>query len=421
MNMTNAIKVDPSGKTITINSLMVGNADFFSVVSSQPETKRDQVVLDVIGVGSAAMRRVQTTVDVDLVEKRFAELSTNFERTLSRFERQTNQELEKHLSPTESGSYTKYIADLVSAARRDCQGWSADLGKAAKELLDPDRKNSAVGRLEEIIEQAAAKFEEMFDPNLKGSYSSRLNEQLSSVFGTGGRAGTLQGALNDALRPVLAELREVKERIEARKAAERVIASSSLKGRPFEELVQARLSQLGQPFGDDVLAVGNGNGGTRAGDFLVSLNGSGRRIVVEARDRRQISLPAIKAELDREIGEREADFAIYVSSGVDMLPQHVGDFQVYGDKVVTTLPNLHIGYRLARLLALSEAPKGEVDLPALRSVLGKIKDSARSLRDVKAKASQVKKLADGIHSDVEGAESGIIELLAQAEQLLSCA
>ncbi len=136
--------------------------------------------------------------------------------------------------------------------------------------------------------------------------------------------------------------------------------------------------------------MGSGNGGTRAGDFLVTVNGSGKRVVVEARDRKQMSLPAIKGDLEREMVERDADLAIYVLSSADMLPQHVGHFQVYGDKLVTTFDNLHIGYRLARLLVMSESPDGDVDLVALRAVLSKIKDAARSLRDVKSKASQAK-------------------------------
>src|SRR3989442_688876 len=113
----------------------------------------------------------------------------------------------------------------------------------------------------------------MFDPAMKGSYAARLNEKLNDLFGGDGHAGVLSTSLNDALQPVLRELRELKEKVEARKAAEQVIASSNLKGRPFEELVQVRLSSLAQPFGDDVSAVGSGSGGSRAGDFLVTVNG----------------------------------------------------------------------------------------------------------------------------------------------------
>ncbi len=416
--MTHTVEVDSSREVVNIADLTVSNPDFFAVVAVQPESNREQTVLDVIAVGSAAMRRVQTTVDVDFVEKRFGGLAANFEHALGAFEKQAIDTLTKRFSPTESGSYTKHIADLLAAARKDVQGWTTELAKSANDLLDPDKKSSAVGRLDELVREASEQFERMFDPEVKGSYAARLSDQLSSLFGGDGRPGVLGTSLHEALQPVLRELRELKEKVEARKALEQVVATSTLKGRPFEEQVHLRLSQLAQPFGDDVLPVGSGNGGSRAGDFLVTVNGCGKRIVVEARDRKQMSLPAIKEELERQKTEREADFALYVSSGSEMLPQHVGDFQVYGDRLVTTIDNLHIGYRLARLLAMSQAPEGEVDLPALRGVLAKIKDAARSLRDVKSKASQVKKLADGIHTDADGTEQDILNLLEQAESLM---
>jgi hypothetical protein len=411
--------VNDEAKTVTISNLTVSNPDFFSVIAAQPDSKREQTVLDVIAVGSAAMRRVQTTIDVDFVEKRFGVLSAGFERGLGAFEKQLAESLEKRFSPIESGSYTKHISDLVGMARKDFQGWTTELEKAAKKLLDPESKTSAVGQLEKLVEEATEQFERMFDPETKGSYGAQLSGQLEKLFGGNGRIGVLQGALTDALKPVLTELREVKEEVKVHKAAEQVIARSTLKGQPFEELVQARLAQLAQPFGDDVLAVGTGNGGSRAGDFVVGVNGSGKRIVVEARDRKQLSLPAIKQDLEREMKERDADFALYVSSGLDMLPQHVGEFQIYGEKLVTTMDNLPIAYRVARVLALMEEPDGQIDVGCLRSILARIKDAAQSLRNVKTKASQIEKLADGIRSDGEQVETNIVSLLAQAESLLS--
>jgi hypothetical protein len=416
--MTCTVNVVADGKTVVISNLTVSNPDFAAVIAGQAKPNREQTTLDVIAVGSAAMRRVQTTVDVDFVEKRFGVLCAAFERALASFEKQALESLSKRFSPTEPGSYTKHIADLVGSARKDVQGWTTELAKSSKDLLDPDKKSSAVGRLEELITEASEQFEQMFDPEVKGSYTSRLNEQLASLFGEEGRPGALGNSLRDALQPVLKEIQELKEKIEARKAAEQVIAASTLKGRPFEELVHARLSQFAQPFGDDVLAVGNGNGGSKAGDFLVMLNGSGKSFVVEARDRKQMSLPAIKGELDRERAERDADLAIYVSSGPDMLPQHVGDFQIYEDKLITTVDNLHIAYRMARLVAMSQAPTGEIDIPGLRGVLTKLKDAASSLRNVKTKASQIRKLTDGIQTDADGTEEKLLALLEEAEEFL---
>lgn len=416
MNYT--IKYDPSGKSVTLVNISVSNPDFVSVISSQPESRREQTVLDIIAVGSAAIRRVQTTVDVDFVDNRFGALSAKFEKAIDGFEKETSDVISKRFSPTESGSYTKHIAELIAAARKDFQVWTGQLEKDARELLDPDKKSSAVGRLETLLEGATQQFEEMFDPTRKESYAGQLNQKLAQVFGTDGRAGFFDTSLNEALSPVLRELRELKEKVEARKAAEQVIASSSLKGLPFQELVHRRLSDLAKPFGDDVSDVSSGSSGSRAGDFLVTVNGSGKRVVVEARDKRQMSLPAIKEELERDIKARDAHLALYVSSGPEMLPQHVGSFQIYGEKLVTTMENLPIAYRVARVMVLMEAPDGDVDTSALRAILTKIKEGTHSLRNAKSKATQIENCIAGIRSDVGEAERIILGLVAHAESLL---
>lgn len=417
--MPSKIKVNAVKGTVAINQMTVKNADFSNLVVSRPEPERERCVMDVIAVGSTAMLRVQTTIDVDFVEKQFGAIISNFERALEAFEKRTASTLAKRFSLNESGSYTKQIGELIGVARKDFQGWADGLSKTAKDLLDPDKKGSAVGQLEKLLGESAERLEKMFDPDIKGSYSARLNEQLSGLFGGNGRAGVLQASLAESMKPVLAELRELKEKVEARKAAEQVVASSSLKGRPFEDLVHRQLSSLAHPFGDDVVHVGSGNGGSKAGDFLIAVNGSGKRVVVEARDRRQMSLPAIKQELEHEMKERKADLALYVSSHAEMLPQHVGDFQIYGEKLVTTFDNLPIAYRVARVIALMEAPDGEVDVLAFRGILAKIKDAASSLRDVKGKATQINKLADGIQDDAAEAQRNILDLVGQAEDLMS--
>jgi hypothetical protein len=116
--------------------------------------------------------------------------------------------------------------------------------------------------------------------------------------------------------------------------------------------------------------------------------------------------------------QRGADLAIYVSSGREMLPQHVGDFQIYEDQIITTLEHLHIAYRLARLISTIQAPAGQIDVGALRGVLTKVRDAILSLRNVKSKASQIRNLADGVHDDATGTESRVIELLREAESIL---
>jgi hypothetical protein len=415
--MSHNITINQIEGAITITDLTVKNPDFFSLIVTEPAESQVQTVLDVLAVGSTAMQRVRTTIDVDFVEKRFGTLSSVFEKALGQLEVRATDAVTRRFSPSESGSYTRQISDLIAEAKKDVQSWNKELDARANSLLDPDKKTSAVGKLVELVQQASSRFQQMFDPTVTTSYAYRLNQQLSQVFGTEGHAGLLQGALDDALKPVFRELQDLKEKIEARKAAEQVIESSTLKGKPFEDWVQGELSRLALPYQDDVELVASGSG-SRAGDFLISFAGLGKSAVVEARNRKQISLPAIKSELEREVIARSADLAIYVSSGPEMLPQHVGEFQIYGNKIVVTANNLHIAYRLARVLAAIQAPDGSFDLGSLRSVLAKIKDAVRSLRNIKTKATQVENLGIAITADANGTEDTIFDLIDAAEKLL---
>jgi hypothetical protein len=413
------IVLNETNHTVTIQDLTVNNNDFYSVMTAEPTDSHEQFVIDVIAVGTAAMQRVRSTIDVDFVEKRFNTLATVFNKELTGLELRAVETLTKRFAPNESGSYTKQVSDLIADAKRSVQEWHRELDKKTSDLLDPEKKNSGVNKLDEIVRNAAVQFHQMFNPDLRTSYASRLNEKLSQIFGTDGHAGVLQAGLQDALKPVLGELQELKSRLEVKKAAEQVVAASTLKGKPFEDLIQAELSLLAHPYGDDVRAVATGSNGSRAGDFLVVFNGIGKSAVIEARNRKQISVPSIKNELQREMSERAADLAIYVASGADMLPQCVGAFQLYdNNKIVTTIDNIHIAYRLARVLSALDAPDGSLDVANLRSVLTKIKDAAKSLRDIKSKATQVKKFAEGIGVDANGTEELIIDLIGEAEKLL---
>jgi hypothetical protein len=416
--MTHTITINQNQGTITINSLTIKNPDLLSLLLTEPPESQVQVVQDVIAVGSTAMQRVRTTIDVDFVENRSNTLTAVFQRALSELERRATDSLSQRFSPTESGSYTKHISDLIANARKDVQSWHKDLESQANALLDPDKKTSAAGKLEELVRQAKASFEKMFDPTNTDSYAYKLNLQLSQVFGTNGHAGILQAALQDSLRPVFTELNDLKQKVGERKAAEQIIESSTLKGKPFEDRVQEELWRLAKPHSDDVQNVASGANGSRAGDFLVDFAGFSKSVVVEARNRKQPSLPSIKADLDREMKERAADFAIYVASGPEMLPQHVGEFNIYGNKVVATAETLHIAYRLVRVLAGMETPEGAVDLSKLRAVLAKIRETVSSLRNIKQKATQIGRLGEGIKDDVCGTEDAILGLIDSAEKML---
>jgi hypothetical protein len=410
-----SVRVNIAEESVTIVDLTVKSPEFVMFISSTVEELRTQAVRDVIAVGSAAMQRLQTAIDVEFVERRMAQLSERFGHSLDLLKERIIEEVYRRFSPTESGSYVKAIGDLVCSVRQELVQRNSDV----RDMLDPERNTSAVGRIELLIQRLSDELGGMINPDLPGSFAARLNEQIVNLFGCNGHPGLVLELMNQLLQPVLREIQDLRQKVEARRLVEEIVDSSTLKGRPFEELIGDRLSLLAQPFGDDIDYVGGGKDGSKAGDFVIRVKGANKTIVVEARNRKQLSLPAIKSELDREMKERQANFALYISSAIEMLPQHVGDFQVYDDKIITTIDNLHIAYRLCRLFAVSDVCEAEIDLPALRTFLRKILESVHSLQKVRTKATQVQRLGDEIREDTSEAEAKITQLVREAELVLA--
>lgn len=412
------INLSQASKSVTITGVCVANQDLFSLVSSAPENKREQIVLDILAIGSTAMARVQSALDVDFVEKRFAALAGKFEVGLAAFQRQTGESIEKRFSPTQSGSYTKYVADLVSAVRKDVQGWTSDLEKRAKDLLDPEKKGSAVGRFEEILDEAVDRFEGMFDPDVKDSYASQLDARLSTFFGGDGRPGVLGNALTKAMEPVLSEIHDLKERFEAKKAAEQVIAVTPIKGFDFESDIERRLCALARPHGDAVRSVGTGPGGAKSGDFVVDISEYQKRIAVEARARK-VTGPTIREDLKKAVAARGADFGILVVRSTDLLPEYVGGFQIYDHQVVTDCEHLEAAFRVARvILAMSSVEADSVDFAAIRSKLVQLRDAVSRERNIRTEATKVDSAIENIRSQAGQISTAVLDLTAQIEALL---
>jgi hypothetical protein len=412
------INVTRNTKSVSIEDLLVTNEDFFSLISSQPESKRQQTVLDVIAVGSTAMLRVETALDVDFVEKRFTSLSAKFENGLVAFERQAIESVQKRFSPTEAGSPTKFIADLVAAVKKDVHGWTNDLAKTAKDLLDPDKKTSGVSRLEAVLDEATGRFESMFDPDEKDSYAARLNLHLSVLFGGDDRPGVLGKALKTALEPLLKEIHELKEKVEARRAAEQIIANTTIKGFDFESEVERKLCGLARPHGDTVQAVGTGPSAAKAGDFVVELVSSKRRLAVEARAGK-MSGPTIKDDLKRAMTARSADFGILVVRSADLLPEYVGHFQIYDHQIVTAFDGLEAAYRVARImLELDNMQNDGVDALAILSKLNQIRDALNKERNIRTEVTKVESAVQNIRGQAMEMSTRIVELIMQIEAML---
>src|SRR6266581_1540440 len=112
---------------------------------------------------------------------------------------------------------------------------------------------------------------------------------------------------------------------------------SSLKGRPFQDAVQAEVEAVVGPLGDEVRCVADEYGAVRslkmAGDFVITLNphetgGRELRIAVEAKTG-PLNPKEAHVELERVARNRDAVAAILVFDGAEDAPlggRHFGSY-----------------------------------------------------------------------------------------------
>ena len=150
------------------------------------------------------------------------------------------------------------------------------------------------------------------------------------------------------LRKELQGLRDEKEKLEE-VGAER--EKGTAKGRTFEESVADALDAMALRQGDVAEAVGDQLGASgKTGDVVVDIgacNGPARgRMVFEAKDRR-LSKPRALEELDRALGDRDADFAVLVVPTAEELPAKLEPLREYnGDKLLSpSIPTTRTAWR----------------------------------------------------------------------------
>ena len=175
------------------------------------------------------------------------------------------------------------------------------------------------------------------------------------------REGSPLHSLREYLNRTLAEIRDA---INAREAAREVAARGTQKGRRFEEQCKDGLEEAARPYSDAIDPTGDvaGRAGkSKKGDFVATLDGSGKRIVFEMKDVDSIGPTRIKAELKEAMDNRDAAYGVLVARSRASLTGGIGWFNEYdGNKLVCALEDadgnpamdggmIEVAYRWARV------------------------------------------------------------------------
>ncbi|HEX2029752.1 MAG TPA: hypothetical protein VHF25_17365 [Nitriliruptorales bacterium] len=350
-------------------------------------------------VGVVALSTVGVSANVDYVEKEF-----------QRFSGQLQGALEERLAQLER-ALDAVFADGDGSLARALQRYLGDGGHLS-ELFDPERRDSAVSRLRELL-----------DDHLGGE-SSTLHQLLDVTSGTS-PLRRWKEEIDQGLDRIRRQLEDYRLEIAERAAADSAAATARAderekgtgKGRDYESQVFAAVGAIAAVFGDGCEPTGDatGVGASKVGDVVVTVNprdtrGAEVRLVFEAKDR-AVGLTPLLRELDAARENRGAAAAVAVCSREEHLPAGSAPFREQGagrylcmyDKEDGDALCLQVVYRLARFWALAEltAHDGEVDVRGVQEDLEAARRQLQNVTTAKATLTRLRTSVDATVTDVQ--------------------
>lgn len=364
-------------------------------------------------VGVVALSTVGVSVNVDYVEKEFARFSTQLESSL-----------EQRLSQLES-AFEDVFSDGDGQLAQALGTYLGEGGQLA-ELFDPNRRDSAVSRIREILadhfDGETSTLHRLLDVTDASSPLATWRDEMSGQF--------------ERLRRLIDDYRrELSEAAAAQVAAVQARADEhekgTQKGREFEEQVFEAINGCAGVCGDVAEPTGDavGSGTSKLGDVVVTVNprdtrGAEVRIVFEAKDK-AVGLTPILRELDGAKKNRGAVAAVAVYSRDAHMPTGSAPFREQGqgrylallDKDTDDPLVVQLAYRIARFWALVEltTDDGEVDVRGIRDDLESARHQLQNVSTAKRKLTTLRRsvdeMAGGVEAQLEELRAGLIEAL----------
>lgn len=311
--------VNVVGNLVVISHLEDHDAELAAFVSGAVDEV--EATRRCLHLGARAARSVQSTVDTMVIERRFDEMHSRFDRQLA-------------LTVTSVAEITRGLLDadggaLTATLDRHRSSLEALLGAT----FDPDSKKSVIALFDDAIRNANAEHESAIRRLVNADGDDSPLVQLKR---------DLAREVKDQLHEVKDDLKAISEKIAINDAVAPVIALSTAKGFTFEEVLDRLLNRIAAVHGDLAERTGHelGSAATKKGDEVVTLSrddtpGGSARIAYEAKTQR-LNMRATLAELDEAMTNRDASVGVAVFSDQTLAPTAV-PFQFFGNKAVVVL------------------------------------------------------------------------------------
>ncbi|MDP8903822.1 MAG: hypothetical protein M3N29_00650 [Chloroflexota bacterium] len=401
-------EVRVEGDRIVVERLVVVDRALAGYLAARAPDDRPQLAERALRIGLLAVQDAGTTLDVEMVRREFGQLLERAETV--------NERAVVALD----GVLRANFADGDGRLPRTLEHFLGDRGQLrafVNELFDEGRRDSAIGRLRELLgryfEGDSSRLAQLLDPTRLGSPLHQFRTEVADNF----------VRLNERLAAI--------EAAASARAAER--ARSTAKGADFEDAVGAVLADVCRGTGDLLERTSDEAGAvirSKKGDFLVTLDervtrGADVRVVVECKDR-PVSARAIREELAEARHNRGAAAGL-VCFTTDHAPAAVAPFHLHGSDVYCVVDRLapqpevlEAALRLARLVALAslDTIEAEVDSAAVSAALEQIRGQLDAIRGLKAQLTSIGTASQHVSAGLDRLREQVLARLADAELAL---
>jgi hypothetical protein len=369
---------------LVVDHVRIGDPDAVAFVASSDDL--ELALVRCVEMGARVLRLANATVDTQVVEHRFDQMTQSLDRSVDELARRIDDSA-RALLDDESG-------ELTSALRT----WMKDVTNTLGATFDETSKKSAIAKLETLLESARAEqvaaVRRLLDPESADSPLHRWRSDIVSEVRDRGEA--VERLLND-----------LSFRLGLDQGEAATIDRTAIKGFDFEDVVYSVIESIAAPLQDVPSQVGNevGASASKVGDIVVDVDGSfaksGARFAVECKDR---SLPLKKAldELDLAIANRDAQAGVMVFSSQKLAPG-AEPFQWFDRRAIVVLDKdvldphaLRLAYLWARWVATRDASTApaEVDADRLLAVIESASRGLKTASAVRGSHTQAKKAID---------------------------
>ena len=385
-------RIEVDGDRAHVRDVEITDSTVVEYLRQFDDDERGDAFVRALRVGVTTMDLAETSQQEEYVERKFAEMQRDFQGEISRIE----DEVEEKFG--DDGHVPRIFEDHL--------GQDGHLKQHIEDAFSED--GPFTERLDEELGEDGERIQKALDPDTEGTPTYRLKRTLQD------------------------QIQDLRDKIEAQAAAEEteeeIRQRTTLKGDDFEDTVENILSNLVYNTSNEVEYTGDTIGeisGRKVGDFVITLNDTGQRIVVEAKSDRGYSQRDIKDELADAVENRDADYGIIVFECESYIPNKVGYFHEFDSERLsialkeTEDDDVEPGFlRIAYNWARTRTVQGYVDSgtafdpEAIQNAVSEVSDSVDRFSTIRKKTTSIRKTANEIDEELEEIEGEVKSELA---------